>query len=408
MQETAVDSPPSGPALDLFAVNSPLASSHRENANNQELSIMIVGVPREIKLDEYRVAMLPVGVEELVRRGHTVLIEAGAGLGSGLADHDYLRQGAELISGPEEIFARSELVVKVKEPQPSEWPLIRAGQSLFTYFHFAADRMLTDAMLASGATCIAYETLADDRGRLPLLTPMSEVAGRMSIQEGAKFLERPQMGRGILLGGVPGVAPANILILGGGVVGANAAKIAAGFQANVSILDVNMERLRYLDDIMPPNVDVLFSDRHTIRECLQRADLVVGAVLLAGAKAPVLIERADLKTMMPGSVVIDVAIDQGGCFETSKPTTHSEPTYIVDEVVHYCVANMPGAVGRTSTYALCNVTLPWALKIAGAGIDAAAEASAPLSRAINIYQGRVTNRAVAETFDMKFDSRFER
>ena len=368
---------------------------------------MIIGVPTEIKSDEYRVAMLPVGVEELTRRGHQVLVQAGAGLGSGLADHDYLRQGCEMVSGAKEIFARADLVVKVKEPQPSEWPLIRPGQILFTYFHFAADRELTKAMLSTGCTAAAYETLADDEGRLPLLTPMSEVAGRMSIQEGAKYLERPQMGRGILLGGVPGVAPAWITILGGGVVGANAAKIAAGFQANVSILDINMDRLRYLDDVMPPNVDVLFSDRHTIRKQLERADLVVGAVLIPGAKAPRLVEREDLKLMQPGSVIIDVAVDQGGCIETTRPTSHSDPTYIVDDVVHYCVTNMPGAVGRTSTYALCNVTLPWVLQIAEQGIEKSAAKLPPLARAINLHAGEVTNHAVAETFNFSYSPRFE-
>ncbi len=370
---------------------------------------MIVGVPKEVKSDEYRVALLPVGVEELRRAGHRVLVEAGAGLGSGLPDHAYLQQGAELVAGPEELFAQSDLVIKVKEPQASEWPLMRPGQVIFTYFHFAADRNLTDSVLATGATAVAYETLQDEQGRLPLLTPMSEVAGRMSIQEGAKYLERPQMGRGILLGGVPGVAPANIVILGGGVVGANAAKIAAGFKANVSLLDINMDRLRYLDDIMPANVDVLFSDRHIIRERIARADLVIGAVLVAGAKAPVLIERDDLKTMMDGSVIIDVAIDQGGCFETSRPTTHGEPTYIIDGVLHYCVTNMPGAVGRTSTYALCNVTLPWALRIANAGgIVEAADASDAIASAVNMHDGRVTHRAVAETFGMDLDDRFQR
>lgn len=367
---------------------------------------MIVGVPKEIKQDEYRVAMLPVGVEELVRRGHQVLVEAGAGLGSGIADHDYLRQGCEMVSGPEEIFGRADLIVKVKEPMPPEWPHIRQGQALFTYFHFAADRQLTEAMLASGATCVAYETLADDRGRLPLLTPMSEVAGRMSIQEGAKYLERPQMGRGILLGGVPGVAPAHITILGGGIVGANAAKIAAGFRSDVAILDINMDRLRYLDDTMPPNVDCLFSDRHTIREQLARADLVIGAVLIPGAKAPMLVEEEDLRRMKPGSVIIDVAIDQGGCIATSRPTSHSNPTYIVDEVLHYCVTNMPGAVGRTSTFALCNVTLPWVLEIAQRGIDNAARDLKPVARAINMYGGEVTNKAVADTFGLAFKPRF--
>ena len=368
---------------------------------------MILGVPREIKPDEYRVAMLPVGVEELTRRGHQVLFEAGAGLGSGLEDHEYLQQGCELISGPEEIFARADMIIKVKEPRPSEWSLIRAGQIVFTYFHFSADRSLTEAILQTGCSAVAYETLADDRGQLPLLTPMSEVAGRMSVQEGAKYLERPQMGRGILLGGVPGVAPANITILGGGVVGANAAKIAAGFNANVSILDINMDRLRYLADVMPPNVDVLFSDRHTIREQLERADLVIGAVLIPGAKAPRIIERDDLKRMKHGSVIIDVAIDQGGCIETSKPTSHADPTFVIDDVVHYCVTNMPGAVGRTSTYALCNVTLPWAIQIADLGLEAAAGKLPPVARAINLHAGKVTNQAVAATFELDYSSCFE-
>ena len=367
---------------------------------------MIVGVPKEIKHDEYRVAILPVGVEELVRAGHQVLVESGAGLGSGIADHEYLEQGAQLLADPAEIFARSELILKVKEPLPVEWPLLRPGQMVFTYFHFAASRPLTDAVLASGATALAYETLRDEQGRLPLLTPMSEVAGRMSIQEGAKYLERPQMGRGILLGGVPGVAPAHIAIIGGGVVGANAAKVAAGFGADIVVLDVNMERLRYLDDIMPANVNCLFSDRHTIREQLTRADLVISSVLVPGARAPVLITADDLARMKPGAVLVDVAIDQGGSAETSRPTTHSEPTYIVEQIVHYCVTNMPGAVGRTSTYALCNVTLPWALTLANQGL-AAAEAQRPIGRAVNIHQGRVTNRAVARTFDLPYDDRFE-
>ncbi len=324
---------------------------------------MIIGVPKEVKRDEYRVAMLPVGVEELVRRGHRVLIEANAGIGSGIQDADYSQHGAEITDGPAAIFAEADLVVKVKEPLPDEWAMIRPGQVLFTYFHFASSRELTDAMLKSGATCVAYETLKEN-GKLPLLTPMSEVAGRMSVQEGAKYLERPQMGRGILLGGVPGVAPAHITILGGGVVGANAARIAAGFQADVAILDINMDRLRHLDDIMPANVNVLFSDRHVIREQLQLADLVVGAVLIPGARAPHLVQREDLKLMKPGSVIIDVAIDQGGSVETSRPTTHSDPTYIEEGVLHYCVTNMPGAVGRTSTFALCNVTLPWVGRLA--------------------------------------------
>lgn len=369
---------------------------------------MIIGVPKEIKRDEYRVAMLPVGVEELVRAGHKVLVESGAGLGSGIADEEYEAAGARLLHDVDDLFAEADLIVKVKEPLDDEWPRLRAGQTLFTYLHFAADRKLTEAVLASGATAVAYETLRDDQGRLPLLTPMSEVAGRMSIQEGAKYLERPQMGRGILLGGVPGVAPANIAILGGGVVGANAAKVAAGFGANIGLLDVNMDRLRYLDDVMPANVDCLYSDRHTVRERLRSADLVIGAVLIPGAKAPRLIERDDLKLMKPGSVIIDVAIDQGGCVETSRPTTHSEPVYMVDGVLHYCVTNMPGAVGRTSTYALCNVTLPWVLRIAEHGIIPAAEKFKPIARAVNMHGAKITCRAVAETFGLPFDPRFDR
>ena len=363
---------------------------------------MIVGVPREIKAHEYRIAMLPVGVEELVRAGHTVLIEKGAGLGSGLLDADYEKHGARIVGAREEIWGSANLVVKVKEPQPDEIQLLRKGQTVFTYFHFAADEKLTRGVLESGATAVAYETLRDEAGRLPLLTPMSEVAGRMSIQEGAKYLERPQDGRGILLGGVPGVHPAHIVVLGGGVVGTNAAKIAAGFGASVTILDVNVDRLRYLDDIMPKNVTTVFSDRHTVREQLALADLVIGAVLIEGARAPRLVDRADLGRMKPGSVIVDVAVDQGGCVETTRPTTHGNPTFIVDDVVHYCVANMPGAVGRTSTYALCNVTLPYAIKIAEHGIEAACGKDPRLLSAVNVYQGRVTNRAVAATFGMNY------
>jgi alanine dehydrogenase len=363
---------------------------------------MIVGIPKEVKEDEYRVAILPVGVEELVSRGHTVMVQSNAGIGSGLADADYQQAGAEMCASPDDIFKRADLIVKVKEPLKSEWPLIRKGQALFTYFHFAADLSLTEAMLNSGASCLAYETLRDSQGRLTLLTPMSEVAGRMSVQEGAKYLEKPQMGRGILLGGVPGVAPAHITILGGGVVGANAARIAAGFQADVAILDVNLDRLRYLDDVMPPNVNALYSDRHTIRDQLRRADLVIGSVLIPGARAPYLVRKDDLKLMKPGSVIIDVAIDQGGCVETSRPTTHREPTYVVDDVVHYCVTNMPGAVGRTSTFALCNVTLPWIVMLAEDGVDKCIVNSKALRDSLNIHKGMVTNQAVARTFNMEF------
>ncbi|MCS7471422.1 alanine dehydrogenase [Stieleria sp. ICT_E10.1] len=361
---------------------------------------MIIGVPKEVKSDEYRVALLPVGVEELVARGHRVIVESSAGLGSGLPDHDYLRAGAKLAASGADVFEQADLIVKVKEPQPEEFALIRSGQLLFTYFHLAASRELTDAMIDTGATCFAYETLRDGKGRLPLLTPMSEVAGRMSIQQGAKYLERPQMGRGILLGGVPGVPPAHITILGGGIVGSNAAKIAAGFQADVAILDVDLDRLRYLDDIMPANVNTLYSDRHTILDQIQRADLVVGSVLIPGAKAPQLVRKEDLRLMKPGSVVIDVAVDQGGCIETTRPTTHSNPTYIVDDVVHYCVANMPGAVGRTSTFALCNATMPWVIRLAELGGQAAIDAAGPLREAVNVHQGAVTNAAVANAFGM--------
>ena len=360
----------------------------------------VIGVPNEIKTDEYRVAMIPVGVEELTRAGHEVLIQSGAGQGSGISDEEYSANGAEIIAHAEPIWKRADLIVKVKEPLPQEWPLLQPGQMVFTYFHFAADRALTEAVLQSGITAIAYETIRNGRGNLPLLTPMSEVAGRMSIQEGAKFLERPFDGRGILLGGVPGVLPANVVILGGGVVGANAAKVAAGLGANVTILDVNLDRLRYLDDVMPRNVTTLFSDRHNILSSLSRADLLIGSVLIPGAKAPFLVRTEDLKRMPRRAVIIDVAIDQGGCIETSRPTTHSKPTYIVEEVVHYCVTNMPGAVGRTSTYALTNVTLPYVLQLARKGFEPAVKENQALAQGVNIRQGRVTNPAVAETFHL--------
>jgi alanine dehydrogenase len=361
---------------------------------------MIVGVPKEIKQDEYRVALLPVGAEELTRAGHRVLLERGAGMGSGIPDELYRANGAEIVDSPAEIFANAQLVIKVKEPQPEETTLLRSGQVLFTYLHFAADESLTRSVLDSGVTAVAYETLRGKHGDLPCLTPMSEVAGRMSIQEGAKFLERPQEGRGILLGGVPGVLPAHITVLGGGVVGKNAAQIAAGFAADVNILDINVDRLRYLEDIMPGNVNTLYSDRHNIREELRLADLVIGAVLIPGARAPKLVRREDLSVMKPGAVIIDVAIDQGGCLETSRPTTHSKPTYVVDGIVHYCVTNMPGAVGRTSTYALCNVTFPYALRIANRGLREACASDPGLAEAVNVHQGRVTNRPVAETFGL--------
>jgi alanine dehydrogenase len=318
-----------------------------------------------------------------------------------LADHEYLKAGAEMVASADEIYRRADMVVKVKEPQPREISLLRKGQIVFTYFHFAADQELTEAVLGSGCTAVAYETLRDDQGRLPLLTPMSEVAGRMSIQEGAKYLERPFEGRGILLGGVPGVLPANVVILGGGVVGANAAKVAAGLGATVTLLDINLDRLRYLDDVMPRNVTTLYSDRHNILDSLARADLLIGAVLIPGAKAPHLVRHADLKRMPHRAVIIDVAIDQGGCVETSRPTTHSQPTYIVEDVVHYCVTNMPGAVGRTSTYALTNVTLPYVLQLARLGLERALAESPALRHGLNIHKGKVTNPAVAETFGLE-------
>lgn len=361
---------------------------------------MKIGVPREIKSDEYRVAMMPVGVEGLVKNGHQVLVETQAGVGSGFSDEDYAHVGAKIVQTAQEAFA-VDMIVKVKEPQASEISLFHPGQIVFTYFHFAASQELTQACLEAGITAIAYETIKDKRGTLPLLTPMSEVAGKMSIQEGAKYLERPMMGRGILLGGVPGVAPAHVVIFGGGTVGTNAAKIAAGLGANVILMDINLDRLRYLDDVMPANVSTVYSDAHTIRENLQRADLVIGAVLIPGAKAPRLVKRDDLKYMLPGAVIVDVAIDQGGCVETARPTTHQQPTYVVDHVVHYCVTNMPGAVGRTSTIALCNATLPYVLKIANKGYEQAAADDTGLAEGINMVSGRLTNAAVADSFHMQ-------
>jgi len=366
---------------------------------------MIIGVPKEIKPDEYRVAMIPAGVEELTRSGHRVLIQASAGLGSGISDDQYAAYGAEIVADADQVWSQAELIVKVKEPLPTEWPQLRAGQVVFTYFHFAADEALTQACLQARILAIAYETIQDARGGLPLLTPMSEVAGRMSIQEGAKYLERPQEGRGILLAGVPGVAPATVVILGGGVVGANAAKVAAGIGANVFILDINLDRLRFLDEVMPPNVTTLYSNRHNILDCLSRADLVIGAVLIPGARTPHLVHRDDLKRLPSRAVVIDVAIDQGGCFETSRPTTHAHPTYIVDDIVHYCVTNMPGAVGRTSTYALTNVTLPYIRLLANRGPERACQENPGLAAGVNIRDGLIVNPAVAATFNRSLQPR---
>ena len=357
---------------------------------------MRIGIPKETKKDEYRVAILPVGVEELVRSGHTVTLQKTAGSGSGLPDSAYEECGATIVNTAPEVFASSDLIVKVKEPQPDEIALIRPQQIVFTYFHFAADRELTERFLETGATAVAYETLRDEQGALPLLKPMSEVAGRMSIQEGAKYLEKPQMGRGILLGGVPGVPPANVLVLGAGTVGANAAKVAAGFGANIGLLDTNLERLRYLDDVTPPNIDCLYSDRHTIREWLGRADLVIGSVLIPGARAPHLVERNDLRLMKPGSVIIDVAIDQGGCIATSRPTSHAEPTFVVDNVVHYCVTNMPGAVPLTATEALNKVTLSYIDKLANNGISNALNSDIHLKNGLNMQNGKIVHPGVIE------------
>jgi alanine dehydrogenase len=363
---------------------------------------MIVGIPTEIKTHEYRVSMTPVGVDELVRRGHTVLVEDQAGMGSGITNEEYDQVGAEIVAGPSDIFARADMIVKVKEPLPSEIEMMREGQVMFTYFHFAASRALTEGVLKSGSTAIAYETITDNRGGLPLLTPMSEVAGKMSIQEGAKYLEKPNLGRGILLGGVPGVEPAEVLIIGGGIVGTNAAKVAAGLGARVIIMDINIDRLRYLDDVMPANVETVFSDRLTLQKLLTRADLVIGAVLIPGARCPILIPKEWLSAMQPGTVIVDVGVDQGGCCETIRPTTHDKPTYVVDNVVHYGVANMPGAVGRTSTFALTNATLPYALQLADKGYRAACRDNPHLAEGINIEGGKLTNRPVAEAFDMEF------
>ncbi len=363
---------------------------------------MIIGVPRETKDNEYRVALVPAGVEQLRKAGHTVLIEERAGLGTGITDEDYLLAGAEIVGGAAEIYSRSDMIVKVKEPLPPEYPLIRRGQVVFTYFHFAASEELTRAMIETGAVCVAYETIQLPDGSLPLLIPMSEVAGRMAIQEGAKYLERPMEGRGILLAGVPGVPPANVVILGAGIVGWNAAKIAAGMGAKVTLMDVNLERLRYLEDISPGNITTLFSNSYTIREQIRQADLLIGAVLLRGARAPVLVTREMVKTMKSGAVIVDVAVDQGGCIETIHPTTHSNPTYIVDGVVHYGVANMPGAVAGTSTYALTNETLPYVLRLANQGFPTAARTHQPLKAGLNIVEGKVVLREIAELFNLPY------
>ena len=361
---------------------------------------MKIGVPKEIKTNENRIALVPAGAESLVTKGHTVLIETGAGVGSGFPDEAYTSVGAKIAPDAATVWRDSEMIMKVKEPIEREWRHMRKGQLIFTYFHFAADEKLTRAHMKSGATCVAYETVELASRELPLLTPMSEVAGRMAVQEGAKYLEKLYGGRGVLLGGVPGVAPAKVVVLGGGIVGINAGKMAAGMGANVVILDISLERLRYLSDVMPANVQLIYSNRHNILEQIASADLVVGGVLIPGAKAPRLIRKADLKLMQNGSVIVDVAIDQGGCVETIKATTHENPTYVVDGVIHYGVANMPGGVPRTSTLALTNATLPYAMQLANKGWKQALKDSAALRKGLNITDGKVTYPGVAEAFGL--------
>jgi len=363
---------------------------------------MIIGVPKEIKPDEYRVSVTPAGVEQLRRAGHGVLVERGAGAGSGLPDEDYQAYGAEILDSAAEVIRNADLICKVKEPLPQEIELLNERHVVFTYFHFAADRKLTEGMRGSGCIAIAYETIEDKEGHLPLLAPMSEVAGKMSVQEGAKYLERPMMGRGILLGGIPGVEPANVLVLGGGIVGSNAAKLAAGLGAHVTIMDIDLYRLRYLDDVMPANVCCVYSTPEAIRRHLSEADLVIGAVLIPGARCPTLIPRDYLSLMQQGAVIVDVGVDQGGCCETTRPTTHGDPTYVVEGVVHYGVTNMPGAVGRTSTFGLANATMPYLLKLASMGWEKAAAEDPGLALGINMAHGKITNKPVAEAFDLPY------
>lgn len=355
---------------------------------------MIIGLPKEIKNNESRVAITPGGVFELTKNNHTVYVQKGAGIDSGFNDNDYVNAGAKVLPSIEEVYAIAEMIVKVKEPIEEEYSLAKEGQIIFTYFHFASNQKLTDAMVDSKAICIAYETVDDSKGTLPLLTPMSEVAGRMAIQQGAKYLEKPIKGKGVLLGGVPGVRPGKVLILGGGVVGVQAAKMAAGLGAIVNILDINLDRLRYINDIMPNNVITEFSSEYNIRRHIKDADLIVGGVLIPGAKAPKLITRDMLKDMQPGTVIVDVAVDQGGCIETTKATTHEDPIYIIDDVVHYCVANMPGAVPYTSTIALTNVTLPYVMQIANKGWEDACDSNVYLKKGLNIVKGDIVCKEI--------------
>lgn len=362
----------------------------------------IVGVPTEVKKDEYRVGLRPVGAEILIGDGHTVLVQKGAGMGCGYEDALYETAGAGIVDSADDVWGSSDMIVKVKEPQPQEVALIVDGQTVFTYFHFAADKALTVGCLERGCISVAYETLTDDYGHLPLLTPMSEIAGKLSVQEGAKYLEKPQGGRGILLGGVPGVDTGNVLVLGGGVVGTCAARVAAGMGADVVLMDINIDRMRELDEFMPENCRTIYSDPESIRTHLAWADLVIGAVLIPGAKAPHLIRRGDLSQMKAGSVIVDVAIDQGGCVETAKVTTHTNPIYTVDGIVHYCVGNMPGAVSRTATQALTNVTMPWVSKLAATSAEKLAKSDQHFANAINTNRGNLTNQPVAEAHGLPF------
>ncbi len=365
---------------------------------------MIIGVPKEIKNNENRVALTPAGVKELKKHNHTVYVQATAGNGSGFSDEDYISAGAEMLPSIEEVYAIAEMIMKVKEPIEAEYNLIREDQLVFTYFHFASYEPLTNAMISNKSVCLAYETVENSDRSLPLLVPMSEVAGRMSVQQGAKYLEKPLKGRGILLGGVPGVLPAKVMIIGGGIVGTEAAKMAAGFGADVTILDLSLERLRYLDDVMPANVKTLMSNDYNIRALIKTHDLIIGAVLIPGAKAPKLVTKEMLKDMRPSTVLVDVAVDQGGCFETTKPTTHQDPVYIIDDVVHYSVANMPGAVPYTSTLALTNATLPYAVQLANKGWKQACAEHEGLKLGLNIINGDVVYKGVSEAFGLPFVS----
>ena len=363
---------------------------------------MVIGVPKEIKNNESRVSIIPFGVEDLKKAGHSILVQSQAGSGSGFSDEIYAQAGATIIKSPAEIFQKADLIIKVKEPQPDEYGMICEDQIVFTYFHFAANESLATGMINSKSIAIAYETVQNNDGELPLLTPMSEVAGRMAVQNGAKCLEGNMGGIGKLLSGVPGVEPATVTILGGGVVGMNAAKLAAGLGAKVYILDINASRLKYLDDIMPPNVFTLYSNHHTIIDMLPKTDLLIGSVLVVGAKAPNLVTRKMLSLMQKGSVIIDVAVDQGGCVETCKPTTHADPTYEIDGIIHYCVANMPGAVPFTSTIALANTTYPYIKLLANKGYETAFKSNPSLLKGLNIFKGSVTHEGVADAFDMPF------